>query len=84
MYAIELIVYNLGIRSSNMNFQADWFHFSSVCDKAFTELAIQAYKHFSTYFHIFFVFAVDRGSAQLWPNFASVKENGFTVFSGSR
>lgn len=73
-----------------MNFQEDSFLFSSVCDRAFTELAIQAYKHFkyNRYFQMFFIFAVDREricrSTQLWPNFASIKDNGFIVFSGSR
>lgn len=58
--------------------------------KALAELVVQAYKHskYNMYFQMFFVFAVDREricrSAQLWSNFASIKDNGSIVFSGSR
>jgi len=64
-----------------MNFQEDWFLFSSVCDRAFTELAIQAYKQFkyNTYIQMGFVFAVDRERicrrAHLRPNFHSFIES---------
>lgn len=66
---------SFGNQKQQMNFQEDWFLFSSVCDKAFTELVTEACEHFQykTYFQMFFVSAVDREricrSILLWPNF---------------